>query len=317
MRIGIIGAGALGCLFGGLLGRAGNEITLVHRDPVVVSHINKRGVRIREAVGKTFTARVSGKHVPADLRREDLVVFAVKSYDTRNAALLHRDRVDSKTPILTLQNGLGNVGTLVRFFGKNAVLGGTTTEASLLLAPGLVAHTGKGETRIGEIGTTVSNRCALIAKAFERAGIKTTVTNNPLGAVWAKTIINSAINPVSALLGVHNGALAEEPALLQAMSGIVREGVEVSRAERVRLDPPRTERVLARVLRATSSNRSSMLQDLERGKTTEIRELNGALVRIGRKRGVPTPLNQLLTSMVLMSEKRILAGRRQELAGTR
>ena len=302
MRIGIIGAGAIGCLFGGLLGLAGSEVTLVHRDPLVVNVIGKKGVKIRENSGQTITARVSAKLAPADLTREDLVILAVKAYDTKQAAILHRHRVRTQTSILTLQNGLGNIETLTSIFGRRAVLGGTTTEASLLLGPGHVAHAGRGETRIGEIGKTVSKRCSLIAGEFGRAGFKTAVTKNPRGAVWAKAVINAAINPVSALLRVPNGTLASEPAPLQAMIGVLREGVAVSKAELVRIDPPHPEVLLKRVLQATAANRSSMLQDLEQGRTTEIRHLNGAIVALGRKHGIPTPLNELLTSLITTAE---------------
>jgi 2-dehydropantoate 2-reductase len=302
LRIGIIGAGAVGCLFGGLLGIAGSEVTLVHRNPLVVSIIRKKGVKIQENSRRTVTARVSAKLAPADLTREDLVILAVKAYDTKQAAILHRHRVRTQTSILTLQNGLGNIETLTRIFGKRAVLGGTTTEASLLLGPGHVTHAGSGETRIGEIGKTISTRCSLIAGEFRRAGFKTTVTKNPRGAIWAKAIINAAINPASALLRVPNGTLASEPAILQAMMGVLREGVAVSKAELVRIDPPHPVVLLKRVLRATAANRSSMLQDLEQGRTSEIRHLNGAIVALGRKHGIPTPLNQLLVSLISTAE---------------
>jgi len=102
---------------------------------------------------------------------------------------------------------------------------------------------------------------------------------------------------------VPNGTLASEPALLQAMMGVLREGVNVSRAELVRIDPPHPVVLLKRVLRATAANRSSMLQDLEQGRTTEIRHLNGAIVALGRKHGIPTPLNELLTSLISTAER--------------
>lgn len=302
MRIGIIGAGAVGCLFGGLLGLAGSEVTLVHRNPLVVSIIRKKGVKIQENSGRTVTARVSAKLAPADLTREDLVILAVKAYDTKHAAGLHMHRVGKQASILTLQNGLGNTETLTRIFGKRAVLGGTTTEASLLLGPGHVARAGRGETRIGEIGKAFSKRCSLIASEFRRAGFKTSVTKNPCGAIWAKAIVNAAINPVSALLRVPNGTLANEPALLQAMGEVLREGVAVSKAELVSIDPPHPVVLLKRVLRTTAANRSSMLQDLEQGRTTEIRYLNGAIVALGQKHGIPTPLNQLLASLISTAE---------------
>ncbi len=308
MRIGIVGAGALGCLFGSLLGRAGNQVTLVYRNRSFASSVRRNGVRIQGLSGRRFIGPVTAKLAPADLSQEDLVIFAVKSYDTKQAALAHRDRAGTRVPILTLQNGLGNVQILSKMFGQNRVLAGTTTEASLLRGPGEVVHTGRGETRVGEPGKATSSRCVLIAHEFSRAGIKTSVTGNIDGAIWAKTIINSAINPLSALLRVPNGALGTEPGLVRSMFEVMREGVAVSKVGRVRLDPSRPESVLLRVVRATASNRSSMLQDLEKGRMTEIRQLNGAIARIGIRHGVPVPLNHLLTSMVITAEKTYVKG---------
>ncbi len=298
-----MGAGALGCLFGGLLGRAGDQVTLVHRDRSVISSIRRKGVCINEPSDRRIIVRVTAKLAPADLSQEDLVIFAVKSYDTKQAALAQRGRVGTRVPVLTLQNGLGNVQILSKMFGQNRVLAATTTEASLLQGPGEVVHTGRGETRVGEPGKATSSRCDLIAREFSRAGIKTSVTSNITGAIWVKTIINSAINPLSALLRVPNGELGTEPGLVQSMFEVVREGVAVSKVVRVRLDPSRPELVLLRVVRATASNRSSMLQDLERGRTTEIRQLNGAIVGVGTRHGVPVPLNHLLTSMMIAAER--------------
>ncbi len=304
MRIGIIGAGALGCLFASLLGRAGNQVTLVYRNRSVGSSLRGKGVRIHELSGRRLVVPVTAKLAPADLSQEDLVIFAVKSYDTKQAAIAHGDRVGAKVPVLTLQNGLGNFQILSKMFGQNRVLAGTTTEASLLRGKGEVVHTGRGETRVGEVASASSSRCDFIAHDFSRAGIKTSVTDNVNGAIWTKAIINSAINPLSALLRVPNGVLGKEPGLVRSMLEVVREGVAVSKAEKIRLDPNNPERVLLGVIRATSSNRSSMLQDLENRKMTEIRQLNGAIARIGERRGVSVPLNQLLTSMMITAERR-------------
>ncbi len=303
MRIGIVGAGALGCLLGGLLGRAGNQVTLVHRNRSVVGSIRRNGVRIQELSGKRLVVPITAKLAPANLSQEDLIIFAVKSYDTKQASLAHRDRAGARAVILTLQNGIGNVQILSKIFGQNRVLAGTTTEASLWRGPGDVVHTGRGDTRIGEVGKDSSSRCDLIAREFSRAGIKTSVTDNINGALWAKTIINSAINPLSALLRVPNGVLGKDPELVRSMLEVVREGVAVSDAERVRLDPADPGPLSLRVVRATSSNRSSMLQDLENGRMTEIRQLNGAIARIGVGHEVSVPLNQILTWMTIVAER--------------
>ena len=302
MRIGIIGAGAIGCLFGALLGEVGNGVTLVHRDPSAVAMIRRKGVRVRELNGTTIKTRVSAELSPADLSEVDLVIFTVKSYDTEEVARLHKSNIDAGSVILTVQNGLSNAEMLSKVFGREAVLAGTTTEASFLVGPGDVVHTGKGKTWVGEPNAMLSTRCAGIAKVFGRAGIKTVVSRNIQGVMWSKMIVNAAINPVSALTHLPNGALAGVPGLNEVMLDVIREGVAVSKASRIRLEPSDPSKFLSRVLKATASNRSSMLQDVEKGKPTEILQLNGAIAELGKWHKIPTPLNQLLTSLVLGME---------------
>ncbi len=298
MRIGIIGAGALGCLYGALLSRAGNEVTLVHRDSIVVSAIRRRGVTVREG-NRSITASLSAEPSPADLSHAELVMFTVKSYDTEEAAETHKARITAGAAILTLQNGLNNVNLLNRVFRRQLVLGGATTEASLSVGPGRVLHTGRGRTWIGELGNSHTRRSSGIAREFLKAGFRTTVTRNVQGVLWSKTIVNAAINPFSALTGMRNGLLAKLPEIRTSMLRVVDEGIAVSQAEHVMLEPPSPGQLLLSVLRKTERNKSSMLQDVERNRRTEIRDLNGAIVGYGLKHKVPVPLNQLLTALVL------------------
>ncbi len=297
MRIGIIGAGAIGCLFGAILAKAGNQVVLVHRSPKVVNAINRNGLRLREPGERTLKLKLTAHLAPADLKSCDLVVVAVKAYDTTEAARMHRRFLTPDSTILTLQNGLDNLEALSRVFGKTRVLAGSTTEGSLSIGPGSVIHTGRGRTWIGDPRGRGSERCSNVVGAFQGAGLHIKESKNITGVVWSKTIVNSAINPVSALTGLSNGLLPKMVGMRETMLEVVKEGVAVSRMEKVRLEPV-PQKFLFETLRETAQNRSSMLQDVQRGKRTEVHQLNGAIVERGAKFGIPTPVNKVLTFLV-------------------
>ncbi len=298
LRIGIIGAGAIGCLFGASLSRVGNEVVMVHRDPRVVSAILRRGVELHYEKGKVVRVRTRAELAPANLVECELVLVTVKAYDTAQAARLHRNYVSPGTQVVSLQNGLGNIETLARIFRRQSILAALTTEASLSLGSGKVIHTGTGETRLGRPDGKVTQESLTIVREFRKAGLKCVVTRNIGGVVWSKAIVNAAINPVSAITRLHNGELAKLPGLRETMVKVIREGVSVSHAEKATATPE-PEGFLFKVLKDTAPNRSSMLQDIQRGKRTEILQLNGAITRLGLKHRIPTPTNMVLTSLVL------------------
>ena len=296
MKIGIIGAGAMGCLFAGKLSEAGNEVSVADHDTGTVSAIRKRGVRIRED-RRVRRVRVSIGKAPGNFQDFDLVLVMVKSHSTKNVARDLRGRVGTKAMILTLQNGLGNVETLTRRFGAR-VIAGSTTEASLRLGPGLIEHTGKGLTLVGELDGEKSRRVLNVIRSFKSAGFETKVAGNIQSAVWSKAILNSTINPVSALTRLENGLLESVGGMRELMWRVLQEGVRVARAEGVKLRVVDISRSLSRVLALTAGNRSSMLQDVLNGRKTEVRELNGMIAGLGRKHRIETPLNTLLSSLV-------------------
>jgi 2-dehydropantoate 2-reductase len=225
----------------------------------------------------------------------------VKAYDTKAVAESYRRIVPLETTVLSLQNGLGNVEILQSAL-KNQLLAGSTTEGAFLLGPGSVVHTGRGLTVIGDPRGTKSDACSRIRIAFEDAGFQTKISSNMAGVLWTKTIVNAAINPLSGLTRLPNGALAKSSEIQKIGFQVMEEGMSVSRAERVRLagDPRKLWR---KILLSTKANKSSMLQDIERGKTTEIRQLNGAILSRGKKRGIETPTNGILTKLVLGIEE--------------
>ena len=301
MHFGIVGAGAIGCLFGASLSLAGHDVTLIHRDLSIVRAIQKNGVSLRETDTTVTGIRVPVRKGPTTLPGAEVLIIAVKAYDTKAMAASYRGLVPLETTVLSLQNGLGNIETLQSAL-KNEVLAGSTAEGAFSLGPGSVLHTGRGLTVIGDPRGTKSDTCSRIKIAFEEAGFRTKISSNMAGVLWTKAIVNSAINPLSGLTRLPNGALAKSSEIRKIGFQVMREGMSVSHAERVTLagDPRKLWR---RILLSTKANKSSMLQDIERGKMTEIRQLNGAILSRGNARGVETPTNRILTRIVLGIEE--------------
>jgi 2-dehydropantoate 2-reductase len=302
LRIAVIGAGAIGCLFGGRLHIAGQTVILIHHRRSVATSIEKKGVSIQELSGKVVRARIKSRTRLSTRDKPELVLISVKAYDTESVASPLRESLKGNVPVLSLQNGLGNVEKLERRLGSNSVIAGTTTEGALTTGPGRVIHTGRGMTWIGEVDGKPSERCLAIESAFRRAGFSTVLSNNIKGVLWSKAIVNSAVNPISALTHVRNGYLLKTSELREIASKVIEEGSAVAHANGIVLKPS-PKRLLARVLDSASKNKSSMLQDIEARRKTEIRQLNGSISRLGHLSGVSTPFNDLLAELVLSLER--------------
>ena len=305
LRIAIVGAGAIGCLFGAKLALAGNDVALIHRDSSIVRALQRRGVILREPTGKPRTVHVPIRKGPVKIQDLDSFIVTVKAYDTQSVATSYRGKIDTDTTILSLQNGLGNVEILRKYL-KRPTLGGSTTEGALSTDLGRVLHTGKGSTIIGSPKSDISKISSDIVRTFNEAGFRTAKDSNIGGVLWTKAIVNAAINPLTALTRMSNGALYKNSALMKIGLETILEGTIVSRAEHIELvDDPR--KLWRKILRSTRGNKSSMLQDIEKRKTTEIRQLNGAIVSHAKRTRVRVPFNETLTKLVLgleMSVKR-------------
>jgi len=302
LRIAVVGAGAIGCLFGGRLHRAGQTVLLIHHNRSVAASIEKMGVTIRELSGKVVRSRVQTRTRLSRADKPDLILVTVKAYDSKAVASLLKKSSIRNVPVLSLQNGLGNVEELARKLGGDSIIAGTTTEGAMTIGPGEVVHTGRGMTWVGEMNGKVSDRCLAIERAFRKAGFSTIISNNIKGVLWAKAIVNSAINPISAITRVRNRDVRRIPELRGIASKAVDEGSAVALASGILLKPS-PKLLLAKVLAQTPRNKSSMLQDIESGRKTEIRQLNGSISRLGSLVGVSTPFNDLLTMLVLALER--------------
>lgn len=295
MRFLIVGPGAMGCLFSALLTKAGFEITLLDYDRERAALINDQGVTVEGILGEY---KVS---VPIVVDRPetipDLVMICVKSYKTREAGESVKSMIGQDTKVLTLQNGIGNIEILEGIFGRERVLGGVTAEGATLLGPGKIRHAGQGDTIIGPSGgpESVVEKTVL---ALNKAGFKGRSEQNMQNLIWGKLIINVGINALTAITGLKNGRLPEFPGTKSVLTEAVKEAVAVAEAKGIALPYPEpVDRVIG-VCQATAGNIASMLQDALKRRMTEIGSINGAIVREGENTGIPTPVNQTLTSLV-------------------
>jgi 2-dehydropantoate 2-reductase len=302
LKIGIIGAGAMGGLFGAKLSLAGEEVWLYDHNTNKIFAIQEAGLTITDA-NETIETRPKASTDLAAIGVCDLVLIFVKARSTLAAAEAAKNLAGNRTAILTLQNGYGNAEQLTAILGSHRVLVGTTAQGSTFTAPGRVFHGGCGETVIGEFGGGISPRLKDIAAIFSRAGIITSTTDCIAPHIWAKLIINAGINALTAITRLPNGQLANYPETRELVELCVAEAVAVARTAKIALPFPDPLAKVWSVVAATSNNRSSMLQDIANCRPTEVDAINGAIVREGNKHGVATPVNRTITLLIKTLEK--------------
>lgn len=342
MDIAIVGAGAMGSLFGGLLAADGADVTLINRSAAHVEAINEHGLLLIDDTGEERTEQIVSVPAtthPADVGAVDLVLLFVKSHATAAAMADVTPLLDPGTAVLTLQNGLGNAETIAEHVPDERVLAGITTHGAIREEPGRVRHTGTGDTAIGrylgdeggvgdgddgindtaeegadgtadngakgEVGDRADGEVGdrpirAIAERFSAAGIPTDVVADVPTLLWEKVLVNVGINAPTALSQVPNGALAETDAGRRLLERTVREAERVARAtgHDVREDIVDYTRSVAE---RTAGNRSSMRQDVEAGRQTEVEALYGAVVEHAEEAGVDAPICRTLADLVRLA----------------
>jgi 2-dehydropantoate 2-reductase len=296
MNVVVIGAGAMGSLFGALLAEAGHTVRLLDIWPEHVAAINAGGLTV-ERSGKTRSVRVKAVTDPAEAGSADLAVVFVKSAHTADAARTAAALVGRSGIVLTLQNGLGNADVITRIAATATVIAGTTAHGATLLGPGRIRHAGVGPTTIGRWAGESTDAADRVAAAFNQAGIETEVAADVRRVIWEKLIVNVGINAITALTGIKNGQILDLETTRELSRVAVAEAVAVAAAHGVTIREDAAEHVLA-VARATAANRSSMGQDVDHGRRTEIDAINGAVVRQAESVGIPVPVNRTLTALV-------------------
>lgn len=294
-RFAVMGAGSVGCFFGGMLARAGFPVTLIGRQSHV-DVINHQGLWLE---AKTFSehVRMQAGTEPSGVAGAKVILFCVKSADSEHAAREMAPYLEPDAVIICLQNGAENP-EIVRRVLPHCVIPAVVYVATEMAGPGHVKHHGRGELVIGD-----ALESANIAGWFAQSGVPVDVSANVMGPLWGKLIINCAYNAISAISQEPYGKMVEVDGVPQLMQTVVTECLAVATAEGISVpgDMYETVRTLASTM---FSQYSSTAQDIARGKQTEIDYLNGYVCRLGQKHGIPTPANQALLALVkLLSSK--------------
>ncbi len=299
MKICVLGAGALGCAIGAALAEAGSDVWLINRTLSHVDAMNANGLRL---VGPNGERRVPVKAATncVGIGAADLVIVLVKSFHTREAIAGASPILGPNTVVLSLQNGMGHEDILAEFVGRERVLAGKTYVGGVMLAPGRIISGTEGKhTYIGELDGSLSERVQRIAAEFNRAGLATTVSDNIVGTMWDKLLVNVATGALSAITRLTYGELYAVPQVKATALAAVAEAMAVAKAAGVSLEFTAPEQAWVRAAEGLPPEfKASMLQSLEKGSVTEIDFINGAVVRWGERCGVPTPVNAALIGCV-------------------
>ncbi len=301
MRIAIVGAGAMGSLFGGRLSTAAT-VTLLDPWAEHVAAIQRNGLSITGLDGQERCAHVAATGDPAAVPEVDLAIIFVKAHATHQASQWANQFLAADGLALTLQNGVGNAEVMAEVLGAERVVAGVTAHGATLLGPGRVRHAGQGATHIAS-RPAIADQLAAVAAVLEHAGFEVHLSGDLDSLVWGKLVVNVGINALTAILRVPNGQLVESPAASELMAQAVAEAVAVCQARGIDLPYDDPLGRVREVARATGSNRSSMLQDVLRGFSTEIGVINEAIVREGEKLGIATPVNRFILTTVRAIEE--------------
>lgn len=296
LTVAVMGAGAVGCYFGGMLARAGHRVTLIAR-PTHVEAIARDGLRLEV---KAFDAhvRLAASTDASAVQGADLVLFCVKSTDTESAGAQMLPHLAPHALVLTLQNGVDNAERLRTVLPAHTVAAAVVYVATEMAGPGHVKHHGRGDLVIEP-----SAASAGVAQALIAAGVPTEISDNVRGALWLKLILNCAYNAVSAITQLPYGKTAVGEGVQDVMRDVVAECLAVAHADGVRVAGD-VDAAVRMIFDTMPGQFSSTAQDLARGKTSEIDYLNGFVARRGVALGLATPANRVLWALVKLLESK-------------
>jgi 2-dehydropantoate 2-reductase len=293
MRIAVMGAGAVGCYYGGMLSRAGHQVMLIGRTQHVAA-IRQHGLLMDTTA---FRARipVGASTEASDIQGASLVLCCIKSNDTENAAAMIAPYVRPDAVVLSMQNGIDNAERLQALLLR-PVYPAVVYVAVEMVGPGHLKHHGRGELVVGPSAMSTG-----MLEDFVNAGVPVHVSHNVIGELWAKLILNCAYNAISAITKLPYGVLFENEGARDLMRSVVRECLAVAQRESITL-PRDSWQGVERIAATMSGQLSSTAQDLMRGRRGEINHLNGYVMRRGKSLGIDTPANQALYSIVNLLE---------------
>jgi 2-dehydropantoate 2-reductase len=296
MKIAIIGAGGIGGYFGARLAASGEDVAFVARGAHLAA-MKRDGLRLESARGNLHVTSVRATDVPAEIGAVDVVMIAVKLWDTEAAATAARPLVGPDTTVVSFQNGVDAAERIAAIIGPEHVVGGTAQIAVVIAAPGVIRHTGTAAVlTIGELGGGTSARVGAFVATGKRAGLDVVASTDMRRAIWEKFILLAPFAGVTTLTRQPKGPIFADADTRRLFVDAVGEAAAVARAAGVALLPDAEAMTVARAETLPPAMKASMLHDLERGARLELPWLSGAIVRLGEAHGVPTPTNRFIVA---------------------
>lgn len=303
MRIAVVGAGAVGGYFGGRLAEAGHEVVFIARGRTLEA-LRRQGVWIESPLGDLHLPRVAGSEDPSRVGPVEIVLVAVKAWQVPGVAPSLHPLVEENGCVLPLQNGVEAADQLAAELGPGPVLGGLCRIISRQVAPGHVRHEGvEPSVDLGEIGGPPTDRAIRVARLFEAAGVRARARKDILAAIWEKFLFICSVSGVGALTGKTIGEFRADGEARPMVEAAMREVAAVAAGRSIELRHDIVERTLTVLDRLPPDGTASMQRDLLEGRPSELESQNGAVVRLGREAGVPTPVNREIYERLLPLEK--------------
>lgn len=304
MKVVILGAGAMGCLFGAAFHRAGHSVTLVDVNAAHVAAISGRGLELDTRAGVDHLPIPA--LLPAEVREvADMIVVFTKTFHTVGALEGIRAAIGPDTQLLSLQNGLGNDRKLAGFVPDGQVMVGASMLPSDLVGPGKVRSHGEGYSKLYPAFGGDPAFAAAVAEALTAGGLPAQLDPEIHAAIWSKAVFNAAMNPLCALTLRTPGFLGSHAESRAMITAVVNEGVAAAHANGVMIDPAPIHALTETSMTDHADHEASMLQDVKAGRRTEVDAINGAIVEAARAVGAAVPVTETLWRLVKLAEARL------------
>ena len=297
MKIAIFGSGGVGGYFGGRLAAAGEDVTFLARG-AHLSAMQQDGLRIASPLGDVHLADVQATDRPEAVGPVDVVLFTVKLYDVDTSAAALGPMIGPDTVVITLQNGVDAMDMVAKHAGADHVAGGAAYIVAVIDKPGHIRHTTAQQLVFGERDGRRSDRLVAFEEAGVRAGFQAKASTDVTADLWTKFVRLATWSGMTTVTRSPMGVVRDTPATFELMIAAIEEVIPVGRAKGVNLPADLMDTTLAMIKSFPANSKSSMLEDIERGRRLELPWLSGAVVRIGREVGVPTPVHQFITTVL-------------------
>jgi 2-dehydropantoate 2-reductase len=297
MKIAIFGSGGVGGYFGGKLAAAGEDVTFLARGAHLVA-MQKEGLHIASPLGDVHLPKVQATDRPQAIGPVDVVLFTVKLYDVDASAATLGPLIGPDTVVITLQNGVDAMNMVAKHVGEDHVAGGAAYIVAVIDQPGHIRHTVAQQLAFGERDGRLSNRLVAFEQAGVRAGFQAQASTDVQAVLWTKFVRLATWSGMTAATRSTLGVLRDHPETFEMMVAAIEEVIAVGKAKGVNFPPDLMETTMALMTGFPHGSKSSQLEDLERGRRLELPWLSGAVVRIGREVGVPTPIHQFINTIL-------------------